>query len=371
VSADDLAASLARLLRPATGSPHAWLALAIQGAEAVRQGRAAALSGIQVLSGLELRVVLDVPFDLPRALAAAPAAVLSPGGSGAGPFGPAGRAQGSLRLASFEGQCRGRPYADALIVSALDARRAARALLRAEADLLLRPEAAQGGASRELPALTASYALVNPRRLGPLAGPVRRTLADLDRGELTRLFVRGPAMPLRGPLPPAIAESPPEPPGRPDGPLRGAPARLTLLASSSPDLHRAVADRIQVKLFDRGLRVGVEVAEPAAFSARMAAGDWDLALVAVTFVSASPGLAAVQLAYALGGAPLAARALSRLGSEEPLAIAAEVVEAAGAVPLFASGLRATARAGLEGLSPRPDGLPDPGGLWSLAARPAR
>ncbi len=365
--AADVAASLSRLLQPAVRSPHAWLALAIQGAEAVREGRAASLAGVQVLSDLDLRVALDVPIDLPRALAAAPAAIVSRSGAGAGPFRPGGRGDGTLRLPAFDDCPSGRAYPDALVLTGLDARRAARAFSRGEIDLVLRPDAAPGAAAGELPALTATYALVNARRRGALAAPLRRRLAELDRGELTRLFVRGPALPLSGPLPPAVlaAVAPPAPPA---ARLPGAPPRrLSLLVSSAAENHRAVADRIQVKLFDRGVRVVVESLAPPAFAARLAAGDWDLALAAVTFASASPQLATLQLAQALGGVPLARRALARLGEADAAAVAAEVVEAAGAVPLFAVGLRASARPGLEGLAPRPDGTLDPGGLWTLRA----
>ena len=369
--AADVAASLARLLQPSVRSPHAWLVLAIQGAEAVREGRVGSLAGVQVLSELELRVTLDAPLDLPRALAAAPTAIVSRGGAGAGPFRPGGRTEGTLRLSAFDGHASGRAYADALVLAGLDARRAARAFSRGEADLALRPEAVPGVASSELPALTASYALVNPRRLGSLTAALRRDLADLDRAELTRLFVRGPAVPMLGPLPPAIFPPAGETPAQPAGRTRSAPQhRLSLLVSSGAESHRAVADRIQVKLFDRGVRVVVEPLEPGAFAARLAAGDYDLALLAVTFVSVSPALAALQLAQALGGVPLARRALARLDSADPAAVAAEVA-AAQAIPLFASGLRASARSGLQGLAHRPDGTLDPGGLWTLPARATR
>jgi peptide/nickel transport system substrate-binding protein len=330
----------------------------------VREGRAVTLAGVQVLSELELRVALDAPLDLPRALAAAPAAIVSRSGAGAGPFRPGGRIEGALRLPVFDDHASGRAYADALVLAGLDARRAARAFSRGEADLALRPEAVPGGAVSELPALGASYALVNPRRPGSMTAALKRHLAGLDRAELTRLFVRGPAVPLFGPLPSAILPAAAEARGRPVGPA-GAPPRhrLSLLVSSGAESHRAVADRIQVKLFDRGVRVVVQAVDPGTFAARLASGDWDLALVAVTFVTASPSLAALQLAQALGGAPLARQALARLDSADPAAVAAEVAEAAQAVPLFASGLRASIRPGLEGFAPRPDGTLDPGGLW--------
>jgi len=374
VTAGDVAWSLARLLDPGVRSPHAWIALAIQGADDVREGRAQALSGVQVLSDLELRVVLDLPFpELPRALAAFPAAVLPRSGAaevGAGPFRLAGRgADGALRLAAFDGFHRGRPYADAVTLAGMDARRLARAFARGEVDLALRPEAPPGASARDLPALTATWALLR----GPRAGAVRRALEAVDRSELARLSTRGPAAPLASLLPSAFL---PEP-APAAAPLTGRPAResdgrrLALLVPSAAEFPRAVADRLQVKLFDRGVRVAVEALPPEALAARLASGDYDLALVSAHFAASSPALAAVEAAFALGGAASARRALSRLGSADPASVAAEIAADAGAVPLFASGLRASARPGLAGLVAAPDGAVDLGDLWTLPARGGR
>jgi peptide/nickel transport system substrate-binding protein len=195
VTAADVAASLSRLLLPAVRSSHGWIALPIHGAEEVRQGRAATLPGVEVLSDLELRVVLDLPFpELPRALAAAPAAVVKARdgearpASGAGPFrlapGSAGR-EGQIRLLAFDGFHRGRPYADGVTLAWTDTRRAARAFGRGEVDLLLGPEAPPGAAARALPALTVTCALVNAARLGKAAcscaGRPRRSSASCRR----------------------------------------------------------------------------------------------------------------------------------------------------------------------------------------------
>ncbi|HYQ80875.1 MAG TPA: ABC transporter substrate-binding protein, partial [Anaeromyxobacteraceae bacterium] len=135
----------------------------------------------------------------------------------------------------------------------------------------------------------------------------------------------------------------------------------------SGDPARAVADRLQVKLFDLGVRVAVEVVAPEAFSARLAAGDFDLALLTRTLAAPGPAAAALEVAWALGGPAAARRALSRLAGGDPGAVAAEAAEEALAVPLLAAGLTASARAGLYGLSPLPDGGFDPGDLWTLPA----
>ena len=106
---------------------------------------------------------------------------------------------------------------------------------------------------------------------------------------------------------------------------------------------------------------------PEAFAARLAAGQFDLALVTRTLVAPAPAPAAVELAWALGGAPAARRAISRLASADPGTAAAEAAEEAGAVPLVAAGLLASPRAGLHGLAPLPGGGLDPGDLWILPA----
>ncbi len=209
--AADVAASLSRLAAPGR-SPHGWIVLPVKGAEEVRTGRAAALSGVQILSDAELRVELESPFPaFPEALAAVPAAVARAPGDGAGPFRRAGEVPGGLRLPAFDGSFRGRPFADALLLLAQDARRAARAMARGDVDLAVRPEAVPGAAATPLPAVTATWALVSPRRLPEAAAAVRAALASVERAELCR-FVRGPSTPLSGPLPPALWPGPAAPP---------------------------------------------------------------------------------------------------------------------------------------------------------------
>ena len=412
VTAADVAASLTRLVAVATRSPHGWIAMPLQGVEEVRDGRAASLAGVQVISDLELRLLLHAPFpELPRSLAAAPAAILPKGGpatTGAGPFqlGTRGR-DGILRLLAFDGFWRGRAYADALGLGGMDARRAARATARDELDLSLRPEAL-GAASRELPPLTATYAVVNLRRLGRAGIDIRRALASLDRAELVRLSGRARAVPLPGLLPPALlaaepgaarsapapgsgagggapgpaADASPAPPpiAAPAGPGatgRAAPARLagspalSIVLVGGAESARAVADRLQVKLFDRGVRASVDPVAPEVLASRLASGNFDLALANVTFAASGPQGGVLEVAWALGGPAGARQALARLAASADAAeAAAEVADDLGAVPLHVSGLTASARPALEGLAVRPDGTIDPGDLWlaPLAAR---
>jgi MarR-like DNA-binding transcriptional regulator SgrR of sgrS sRNA len=374
VGAADVAASLARLAGP--GSAYAWLASPIEGAAAVREGRAGLLSGVQVLSDQELRIALSFAFPrFAEALAAIPSALVraGPGGAlvGAGPFQPAGASEKGLRLTAFEGFHGGRPYADALLLAGADARTTSRALASGAAEVVWRPEPLGGKSGLETPPLGVVLAVVS-RRLGPAAEPTQRALAALDRHDLARLVV-APVVPLSSLLPPQLA-SPSAPRTAPPR-LAGAPAaRLNLLLPEGAEAPRAAAARIQVKLYDRGVRVALQSAPAAVFASRIASGDFDAALVPVWLVSRVPALALAQIAAAAGGQDRAARALSRAAAGDPDALssaAAELEAELLAVPLYAAGLRASVRDGILGAWLRQDGTLELGDAWLMPRPGAR
>jgi peptide/nickel transport system substrate-binding protein len=355
--AKDLAASLSRLLRPEVGSPHGWVAVAIQGADDVLEGRAPSLAGVTILSDRELAVTLSFPFPTwPAALAALPAAVVSPTGAGAGPF----RRDGAGRLVASEHHWRGRPYADALVVSAPDPRAAAQGLEAGTLDLVARPE---GGPGLPQASRLIALAAVNGRRLGPGAASVRRVLAVLDRKDLVRRFVRAQAEPLTALLPGEDARAPAALPAPAAGP---APARLAVVLPGWLADARAVADRLQVRLFDAGVRATLEPLDPAHLAARLAAGDYDVALLSIPLLTADRALAAGQLAQAAGG-PRAARRAEQAMATAPAGQDEAVLEALRAEldlwPLYAAGGRLRGGAGLGGLCQWPDGSVELGDLW--------
>jgi len=361
----ELAASLARLLRPELASPHAWVSVAIQGADAVLEGRGTALSGLQLLSDRELQVTLSFPFPgFPAALAALPAAVVSPSGAGAGPFRP----EGPARLVASEHHWRGRPFADALAFSAPDPRTLAREIEAGALDLSLRPEAAAGGAP--LPARGLAFAAVNGRRLGAGAPAVRRVLAALDRSDLVRRFVRAPAEPLAALLPADLLT--PLPTAAPGG-AGQPPVRLALLVPGWLTDARAVGERLQVRLFDAGLRPALEALDQGRYAARLAAGDYDVALLVVPLLTGEPALAAGQVAEAVAG-PRAARHAEQALAGHPeagaLAAAAEALRLELDLwPLYAAGLRLRWSASLRGAEAWRDGALDLGDLWRAGAPP--
>jgi peptide/nickel transport system substrate-binding protein len=373
--AAELAAQLTRLLRASPPSPHGWLALPIAGSEAVLAGQASSLAGVQVLSPTELLVLLSHPLPrFPLALATSPLSV-----PGAGPFvaGPSSAPGAPLRLEANPRHHAGRPFADAVELRPVDPRSAARLLAQGGVDLVLRPEAAGGRPGPALPALTATVAAVNVERLGAGAEPLRHALASLDRGELARRFVRGPAEPLATLVPASILGGGPAPGATershaPSAPVArraaSAPGRISLLADSSAPDQRALAERIQVKLFDRGVAATLELVDGPRLRSRLAAGAYDVALVPVPVLAPDPALAAAQVAWTARGPAAARRALEALAGASPEA-GAEPLDALarelGLVPLVATGWRASLGPALEGLVARPDGALDLAELWRV------
>lgn len=377
LGAAEVAASLARAAGPR--SANAWVAAAIEGSAEVREGKARLLSGVRVLSARELRIALSYPFpEFPQALATLPSAIVSPGPDGApvgaGPFRPVGVAHGELQLAPFDGFGGGRPFLDALALAT--AGDPARALDGGRAGAVLRPEllgplrAGAAGSVGSTGPWCAVLAVVS-RRLGASVEPTRAALGALDRADLSRL-VRAVVGPLGGLLPPPMLS---------DGVGRAAPARapgalpgrLELLVPKGDDALRAAAARIQVKLYDRGVRVAVESAPAPVFAARLASGAFDAALVPVWLAARTPALALAQVATALGGRERGALALARAAAAAPgelPGVAAGLEAELMAVPLFTQGLRFVARDGVQGASLRRDGTLDAANAW-LMPQPGR
>ena len=105
---------------------------------------------------------------------------------------------------------------------------------------------------------------------------------------------------------------------------------------------------------------------PNRFAARLAAEDYDVALVTVPVFSLAPSLAAGQVALATRGPAAARRVLAEMAGLAPEAAwahAEELTRTLDLVPLFATGERDSVGPALEGLRVHADGGFDPGDLW--------
>jgi peptide/nickel transport system substrate-binding protein len=335
----DVAASWRRLSATEGGGLYLSLLAPVAGLEAALDA---------ALQHPEAGLVLPLAYPWPdlEASLCHPALTATRAGLGAAPaLGVGLYAKGSDgRWAAAHGAPRGPPFASALAFSALAGGRAApRLLQRGEVQAVL-GEAAAGGAG---PLLFATYLAYRPGALPPGA---LAALQALDLAALVRTFVPGPAVPMRGLLPPAFLE-PPLPAARRSAalavPAAGAARSFTLGFDVALPEQRAVAERLQVLLHDAGYRVRVEGLERAALARARAAGNLEAALVSVLL----PPLAAPALALVLaasGQPELLGQELPALGSlPDAGARAARVRERALAlqgvlplIPLFARGLRA-------------------------------
>jgi peptide/nickel transport system substrate-binding protein len=354
ISAQDVALSLSRLLDPGLGSPYAVLALPLVGA--AEPSRIA--SGLTATGELDLQASLAFAYpDWMRAFAHPAAAVLGArawAGSqpvGAGPFalGP-----GELRFIAFDGCALGRPFADTVRLMTGDARSAARALALSEADLSAVPAPDRPGA--EGPALFTTYLKLNSRRLGGRAAQVRRAVeASIDVADLTRTFVRAPAQPMAQLLPPLLDGTSAAREARPGRPERAAAhgAPLVLISDASSDDHRAVGERLQIKLHDAGVLLSVRRLARPELRAALGAGEYDLALVSFAALP-EPGMAWAQLVLLGLGRDAARGELRRVGAgadpEARRAIARarakELGERLPLIPLYAQAMRIVARPGV-------------------------
>jgi hypothetical protein len=134
-----------------------------------------------------------------------------------------------------------------------------------------------------------------------------------------------------------------------------------------------------VKLFDAGLRPVLEQADAPHHAARLAAGDYDVALLSVTLLSTTAPLSAGQLALAVAGPRAALRAERALaGSPDGAGASGDAGPACAAAaealrleldlwPLYASGQRVARRPALHGWASTGPGAgdrrPDLGDLW--------
>ncbi|HYH97381.1 ABC transporter substrate-binding protein [Hyalangium sp.] len=270
------------------------------------------------------------------------------------------------------GYLEGRPYLDRILLTPTDERGLARmwAARQVHLELGVLPEAGVLTG----PALYATYLTFSPRRV---PADFRQAFESaIDREDLTRLFVRAPAVPMPHLLPPALLSQAPRP--RPAAPPGGGTKAVTLLYDVDSEDHRAVAERIQVKLHDRGYKVALEPLRRSLLRTRWAKGDFDLMLQSL-LLPPVPGPALAVVLDAAGRKDLLGVELPLIGAvADPTARDARARERAVAVgptvpilPLYAQGLGVRAAPELGGLVLDAQGLPVLDGVYFMPAESAQ
>lgn len=334
-----------RLSRPATASPYRALLAPLR-----HEGRKL---GEGVASD-RLELTLAYPFpDLERALCHPALGV--PGSVGAFTVAPT---PGVLH--ANPGFVVGRPYVDRLTLTTASERGAARLWEQGQADVFLGSgDGAQPVA--QTAALYATFLVYRPARVGPdFRAQVE---AAVDPVDLARFFVRAPAVPMQALLPPALMPQPAPAPRAPAPAVSGPRAATLLYDASRPD-QRAVAERLQVKLHDRGLRIALRPVPRAELRSAWARGDFELLLDAVLLPPA-PGPALGVVLELAGRHDLLHTELSAIGAVAEVtardALARQRAEALRTtlplVPLFAQALPLRHGPQVHGLAFDAYGLP--------------
>lgn len=245
-----------------------------------------------------------------------------------------------------------RPWLDGITIRATDARTAERLIAQRKAQVLLGADSGDG------PLLYATYLIADPK-LGPAFAQALE--ATLDRPGLTRFFVRPPARPLSTLIPPSsdplgkkLGEVSWPSPSKPTA--LAAPIELTVLYDAAIDEHRAVAERLQVKLGPLGYRLKLEALQRRQLRERLN-GSFDLLLTGVLM----PPQPAPALAIALSLVKENGR-LSDLDGLSDTARSEAVAERASKptpnlFPLFVQGLGVSASREVQHLSRDAYGLP--------------
>jgi len=251
-----------RLFAPGAPSPYRALLAPLRGE--ARQLSASAAAPLT----LDFALAYAWP-DFEKALCHPALSLYRPKAPGVGPY---TLAPGNVLTANLSSPA-GRPYPDKLMLASTTERGAARLLTTRGAQVVLGTGEDPGNPAP--PALFATYLAFSAQRVG--ADFRQRFEAAVDRADLVRFFVRAPALPMYQLLPPALMPQMALARPAPLSPLAVA-KELTLVFDTSLDDARAVAERIQVKLYERGYKVTLKPLTRAELRARWASGDFDLML---------------------------------------------------------------------------------------------
>ncbi|MDC0709326.1 peptide ABC transporter substrate-binding protein [Stigmatella sp. ncwal1] len=319
--------------------------------------------------GTALELPLAFPWpDLERSLChpalALPVTTSAPS---LGPFASTGKGLLEARL----GYPEGRPYLDRILLTPTDERGLTRMWTARQVHVALGALPETGALAGA--ALHATYLAYSPRRVPT---DFRQAFESaIDRDDLTRLFVRAPAVSMPHLLPPALLTQAPRP--RPGAPSSGGMRPVTLLYDAGIEDQRAVAERIQVKLHERGYKVALEPQPRAILRSRWAKGDFDLMLHSL-LLPPIPGPALAVVLDAAGRRDLLGVELPLIGAVEDTAArdtrarerALALAPSVPLLPLYAQGLGMRVAPGMEGLVMDAQGLPLLEGAYLLPETPA-
>jgi peptide/nickel transport system substrate-binding protein len=261
---------------------------------------------------------------------------------------------------------RGRPFVDAFRLVAQQERTASRLFRLKQLDIVM-----GGGAQLPRGYPYATYLGLSPERNTPNIRALLETV--IDRQELTRSFVRAPAIPLRSALPPFSNDAPTTAPAR--GPSAsgsaGLPPALTLIFDASNEDARAVAERLQLKLRNSPIKLALRALSRAELWREWAAGvGFDLAVLSILMPPQPAN--ALSLLLELGAtAPLRTSERAALGNiADASARTARAEERARALmptlpllPLYAQGLPVVAGDRVRHLTLDAQGIPRLDDVW--------
>lgn len=295
-----------------------------------RGGVLAAQLGAVTVNGRELDVALKSPApDVEKTLCHPAFSV---------PVAPFKATGGKLE--AFIDQPLGRPYLDAVTLTATDARGAERLFAQR------RVQAVAGSATPT----GAPQLFVTALLLGPGSAHLRAAIeSGIDREQLARLFVPAPSSPLHGLLP----DSAPLTPTAKPAPLTTA-QELTLRFDESAEHEKALAQRLQVKLQPFGYRVALKPVTRAQLKGGPpAAGEFSLRSFALPPSQSGALLAWLQVA---GQGARAPSLLPQLDSA-PRDVAAQLARELPVIPLVTRGLGVTVTRDVQHLTFDAMGLP--------------